>query len=223
MIDGKPLIIHVLDRARSLELCECYVACCSEEVKEVVEKYGGKAIVTDPNLPSGTDRIYAALETLNKKPEYVINLQGDNPVFEESILENILNVLMNDPKIDMTTPVVHHNNLDGFGNENLVKVVFNNMEKNLPGRAIYFSRCSIPNGALQFYSHVGIYAYRYEALKRFVNLPQSYLEKTERLEQLRAIQAGMNVWAVPVKGLSLSVDVREDLNAVYKALGIKKQ
>lgn len=215
-INGKPLIVHVLDRAKSLDLCECYVACCCEEVKKIIENYGGNAIVTDPELPSGSDRIFAALETLDKKPEYVINLQGDNPVFEESILVDILKVLEDNENIDMTTPVVFHGDLRESENENLVKVIFNNMEKNLPGRAIYFSRNLIPNGAISFYSHIGIYAYRYDSLKKFMNLPQSFLEKTERLEQLRAIQEGMNVWAVPVNGFSISVDVKEDLKNVFE-------
>ena len=218
-INGKPLIIHVLDRAKSTGLCECYVACCCEEVKQIVESYGGKAIVTDPALPSGTDRVFAALETLDNKPEYVINLQGDNPVFEPSILNNILDVLISNSEIDMTTPVVLHEKLDDFSNKNTVKVVFNNMEKNIPGKALYFSRSPIPSGAMSFYSHVGIYAYRYDALKRFVELPQSFLEKSESLEQLRALQNGINVWAVPVKKGAISVDVREDLQAVYQALG----
>ena len=217
-INGKPLIIHVLDRAKSAGLCECYVACCCEEVKQIVESYGGKAIVTDPALPSGTDRVFAALETLDNKPEYVINLQGDNPVFEPSILNDILDVLTSNSEIDMTTPVVLHEKLDDFCNKNTVKVVFNNMEENIPGKALYFSRSPIPSGAVSFYSHVGIYAYRYDALKRFVKLPQSFLETSESLEQLRALQNGINVWAVPVKKGAISVDVREDLQAVYQAL-----
>ena len=217
-INGKPLIIHVLERAKCAELCECYVACCCEEVKQIVESYGGKAIVTDPVLPSGTDRVFAALETFAKKPEYVINLQGDNPIFEPSILQDILDVLISHSEIDMTTPVVLHKNLDGFSNENTVKVIFNDMDKNIPGRALYFSRSPIPNGATNFYAHVGIYAYRYDALKRFVKLPQTFLERSERLEQLRAIQNSMNVWAVPVKKGAISVDVRDDLKAVYEAL-----
>lgn len=217
-INGKPLIIHVLDRARDIGICDCYVACCSMEVKEIVEHHGGTAIVTDPELPSGTDRIFAALETLPTKPEYVINLQGDTPVFDGEIIKSILKVLKDHPEVDMTTPVALQTDLTEFNNENVVKVVFNNMDANQPGRAIYFSRGSIPNGIEHFYSHIGIYAYRYDSLKKFVNLPQSFLEKTERLEQLRAIQNGMNVWAVPVNGTALCVDTRDDLKAIYEAL-----
>lgn len=217
-IDGKPLIVHVLERAQRANICECYVACCCEEVKQIVENYGGKAIVTDPDLPSGTDRIFAALETLSNKPQYFINLQGDTPVFYESILADILHILQNNSDIDMTTPVVLQTNPNELANENTVKVVFNNMEQHIPGKAIYFSRSAIPNGSKWFYSHIGVYAYRYSALKNFVNLPQSFLEKAERLEQLRAIQNGINVWAVPVKGKAISVDVREDLQKVYDAI-----
>lgn len=221
-INGRPLIIHVLDRAKSLNLCDCYVACCCEEVKTIVENYGGKAIVTDPNLPSGTDRIFAAAETLERKPEFIINLQGDNPVFDESILPEILKILENDKSIDITTPVALQKNLEEAHNENTVKVIFNNMEKNEPGKAIYFSRSFIPNGADYFYSHIGIYAYRYNSIKKFVSLRQSFLEKTERLEQLRALQNDMNIWAVPVQGLALSVDVQDDLKPVLEFLNKNK-
>lgn len=215
-INGKPLIIHVLERAQKLNLCECYIACCCEEVKNLIEEHGGKAIITDPNLPSGSDRIFAAVETLDEKPEFIINLQGDNPVFDGNILIDILKVLQDNINIDITTPVSLHNDISEAQNENLVKVIFNNMENNQAGKALYFSRNAIPNGLNYFYSHIGIYAYRYPALKKFVNLPQSFLEKTERLEQLRAIQNGMNIWAVPVKGNAISVDVKEDLNEVLK-------
>ena len=108
--------------------------------------------------------------------------------------------------------------VDGVKDKNVVKVVFNDMDKNIPGKALYFSRSPIPSGAAFFYSHVGIYAYRYDALKKFVEFPQTFLEKSESLEQLRAIQNDMNVWAVPVKKGAISVDVREDLQAVLKAL-----
>ncbi len=215
-INGKPLIIHVLERAKKLNLCECYVACCCDEVKILVEEYGGKAIVTDPNLPSGSDRIFAAVETLDVKPKFIINLQGDNPVFDGNILVDILKVLQDNENIDVTTPVSLHSDISEAQNENLVKVIFNNMENNQPGKAIYFSRNIIPSGLNYFYSHIGIYAYRYHALKKFIKLPQSFLEKTERLEQLRAIQNEMNVWAVPVVGKAISVDVKEDLEEVLK-------
>lgn len=215
-INGKPLIIHVLEQAQKLNLCECYIACCCDEVKSLVEDHGGKAIITDPNLPSGSDRIFAAAETLIEKPEYIINLQGDNPVFDGNILIDILNVLQNNENVDITTPVSLHKNISEANNENLVKVIFNNMENNKPGKAIYFSRNMIPNGLDYFYSHIGIYAYRYQALKKFINLPQSFLEKTERLEQLRGIQNEMTIWAVPVEGKAISVDVKEDLEEVLK-------
>lgn len=217
-INGKLLIIHVWERAKQANLCDCYVACCCEEVRRVVENYGGKAIVTNPDLPSGTDRVFEAVGALDVRPEYIINLQGDTPVFDTTILKDILDVLKSNPEIDMTTPVTLQENLDDFNNENTVKVVFNNMEKHVSGKAIYFSRSAIPNGLPWFYSHIGIYAYRYNALEKFIGLPQSFLEKMERLEQLRAIQNNINVWAVPVNGTAISVDVREDLDRVCRTL-----
>ena len=220
-INGKPLIINVLERAQKIDSCEVYVACCSEKVKKIIEDHGGRAIVTDPELPSGTDRIFAALSHIETKPEFVVNLQGDNPVFDEDIIPNILSVIKNDSSIDMTTPVVFKDNMEDASNPNIVKVAFNNMENNKPGRALYFSRNHIPNGANYFYQHLGIYAYRYDALKKFVSLKASYLEQTERLEQLRALQNNMNVWAVPVDGMAISVDVEDDLIAVNEYLSRK--
>jgi 3-deoxy-manno-octulosonate cytidylyltransferase (CMP-KDO synthetase) len=217
-ICGKPLIIHVLEGALKLNIANCYVACCCDEIKKVVEDFGGKAILTDPDLTSGTDRIFSAALSLEEKPDIIINLQGDNPVFDASAIPSLLNMLIQDESIDMTTPVVRQNSLDDVKNENSVKVVFNNMENNAPGRALYFSRNHIPNGTDYFYFHVGMYAYRYKAIERFVKLAPTYLEITERLEQLRALQNNMKVWAVPTKGTFLSVDVPSDIDAVEKYL-----
>jgi 3-deoxy-manno-octulosonate cytidylyltransferase (CMP-KDO synthetase) len=217
-INGKPMILHVLQRAQSLNFCECYVACCCESVQKIIEDGGGKAILTDPNLPSGTDRICAAMSELPSEPEFIINLQGDTPVFSKSIIPAIFEVLRNDASIDITTPVTTcDNNKENAENSNIVKVVFNGMDEGTPGKAIYFSRNPIPAGVTQsFYSHIGIYAYRREALKKFVSMKPSYLEVTERLEQLRAIQNGMNVWAVPVQGEAIAVDIIDDLKAVNR-------
>jgi 3-deoxy-manno-octulosonate cytidylyltransferase (CMP-KDO synthetase) len=212
------MILHVLHMAQSLKFCECYVACCCESVKKIVENSGGKAILTDPDLPSGTDRIWAAMAELPVEPEFVINLQGDIPVFSESIIPAIFKILKNDISIDITTPVTACNiKEENVKNQNMVKVIFNGMDDGKPGRAIYFSRNLIPSGVTQsFYSHIGIYAYRREALKRFVSMGPSYLETIERLEQLRAIQNGMNIWAVPVQGVAISVDIVDDLAIVNR-------
>ncbi|MDR1391421.1 MAG: 3-deoxy-manno-octulosonate cytidylyltransferase [Holosporales bacterium] len=221
-IDGKPMVVHILERAREIGLCDCYVACCCEEVKNIVEEHGGKAIVTNPNLQSGSDRVFAAAETLPNKPEYIINLQGDMPIFDRSFLIDILEVLEKDNSIDMTTPAVFKKNIEELRDEKFVKPIFNNMEKNKPGRAIYFSRTIIPHEATWGYSHIGIYAYRYASLKKFIGFSQSFLEKAEKLEQLRAIQNEMKVWVVPVTGDAASVDVKEDLNVVFNLLKKEK-
>ncbi len=213
-INGIPMIIHVLNNARALGLGECYVACCSEGVKKIVEEHGGQAIVTDPNLPSGTDRVFAAVRTLSEKPDIIVNLQGDMPIFSHSLVKNIINVMVNNKNIDMATPVVMISDKNDINNKNKVKVVFENMEKNAPGRALYFSREAIPSGAMSFYSHIGVYAYKYNSLEKFVSLKPSYLEQTERLEQLRCLENNMNVWAVPVSGVAYSVDVPSDLDSV---------
>lgn len=214
-IDGIPMIVHVLKRAQRLNLGECYVACCSEEIKEIVEQHGGKAILTDPDLPSGTDRVFAALQTISEKPDIVVNLQGDMPVFSPNIITEIVDVLQKNENIDMTTPVALIREEKDINNENKVKVVFENMDQHMPGKAIYFSRAAIPNGAKKYYYHIGVYAFQRKALEKFVNLKTSYLERIERLEQLRCLENNMNIWAVPVEGITISVDVANDLRSIH--------
>jgi 3-deoxy-manno-octulosonate cytidylyltransferase (CMP-KDO synthetase) len=207
------MLLHVLDCAVAANLGECYVACCCRETKDLVEEHGGRAVITDPGIQSGTDRAYAAVVSLGLKPRYVVNLQGDTPVFSPSILSRTLDVLKNNESIEMTTPVIRREGVDSL---NAVSVVFDEMESGAPGRAIYFSRSSIPNGTEAVFSHIGMYAYRFEALEKFASFKQTYLEHVERLEQLRCIQNCMNVWAVPVEGVALSVDTMEDLDNVAK-------
>ncbi|MDR1609778.1 MAG: 3-deoxy-manno-octulosonate cytidylyltransferase [Holosporales bacterium] len=221
-IDGKPMIIRVLEQAQKLNLCRCYVACCCNEIREIVENYGGEAIITDPELRSGTDRVFAALETLQQKPEYVINLQGDTPVFAPQMLSEILDVLKANESIDITTPATYCDDSTKASDENVVKVVFENMDKHTPGMATYFSRSPIPHGSPFMYTHIGIYAYRYDSLKKFVSLPQTFYEKTERLEQLRGLQNGLNIWIVPTTGAALSVDTESDVEAVLQALNASR-
>ena len=222
-IDGKPLIINVLERAKKSGITdECYVACCCDEVKSVVEQYGGKAILTDPELPSGTDRIFEASKQIDLDDmDILINLQGDIPIFDENILVETLNVIKNDESIDISTPVIKIKEPHKIQDKNCVKVVFKNMEHNKSGKAFYFSRDPIPNGSTEFFAHIGIYAYRYHSIKKFVSLEQSYLEKTECLEQLRALENNMNIHAVPVDGFSFSVDVVEDLKAIQNFISGK--
>jgi 3-deoxy-manno-octulosonate cytidylyltransferase (CMP-KDO synthetase) len=217
-IDGKPMIVRVLEQAQKLDLCRCYVACCCEEIKKVVEGYGGEAIITDPSLQSGTDRVFAAVETLKQKPEYVINLQGDTPVFTPQILIDILGALKEDKSIDITTPAVYCDDRSKIIDKNVVKVVFDGMENRASGRAVYFSRSPIPHGASFVYAHIGMYAYRYDSLRKFVSLPQTFCEKTENLEQLRGLQSGLSIRVVPVDGIALSVDTERDIEAALRAI-----
>ncbi len=225
-INNRPLIINTLENAMKSGITkECYIACCSKEVKDIVEDYGYNAIITDPELQSGTDRIFEASKSIDRHlndDDIIINLQGDMPVFDESILHKIVDILEKDRSIDMSTPVSIIKDISKINDKNCVKVVFNNMEKNIPGKALYFSRESIPSGSDIFYKHIGIYAYRYHALKRFVSLERSYLEETEKLEQLRALQNNINIFAVPVESYSFSVDVREDLNQIFEFLSSNK-
>ncbi len=213
-INGIPMIVHIFKKAQSLDLGECYVACCSEEIKKIVEEHGGKAILTDPNIPSGTDRVSIALQTLLEKPDIIVNLQGDMPVFSENIIPEIVDVLQKNEDIDVTTPVALIKDKKDINDENKIKVVFENMEQQFPGKAIYFSRVAIPSGAKIYYYHIGIYAFKRNAIEKFVNLKTSYLEKIERLEQLRCLENNMRIWAVPVDETTVSIDIANDLRDI---------
>jgi 3-deoxy-manno-octulosonate cytidylyltransferase (CMP-KDO synthetase) len=155
---------------------------------------------------------------LEQKPEYIINLQGDTPVFAPQMLSETLAMLKADKAIDITTPAAYCDNNSKALDENVVKVAFENMDKHIPGKATYFSRSPIPHGSPFTYSHIGIYAYRYNSLKKLVSLSQTFCEKAERLEQLRGLQNGLNIWVVPVTGTALSVDTERDVEVVLKAL-----
>jgi 3-deoxy-manno-octulosonate cytidylyltransferase (CMP-KDO synthetase) len=217
LIDGKPMILHVLERVKALNIGKCYIACCEKEVKTLIEEQGEEAILTDPDLPSGTDRVYAAMQQLGQIPEIVVGVQGDMPYFSGNIIKDTLKVIKEDKEIEIATPVIRQK-VEILNNPNKVKAVFENMERNSHGKAIYFSRSTIPNGADVYYYHVGIYIYRREALSRIVRMKQSYLEKTERLEQLRWLENNIRIEAVPVVGEVASVDVEEDIEAALEIM-----
>jgi 3-deoxy-manno-octulosonate cytidylyltransferase (CMP-KDO synthetase) len=217
-IQGKPMIIRVMEQAQKANLGPVVVACCGAEIAAVVRQAGGIAIETDPDLPSGSDRIVEALHHYDPAGIYetVINLQGDLPTIDPHLIQASLAPLT-DPTIDIATLCCEIHDASEVTNPNVVKIATSAWVKRAGiavSRGIYFSRLAIPANAQTYYHHIGIYTYRRAALERFVSLPPSYLETTEKLEQLRALEAGMHIGVVLVDGMPQSVDTPEDLARV---------
>ena len=216
-IAGLPMIVHVLRRAQAAKIGEAVVATDSEAVAAAVEKSGGRAIMTRADHVSGSDRIYEALEALD--PEHrmsvVVNVQGDLPTIEPADIRAALGPL-SDPAVDIATLAAVITNPAERSNPNVVKVSGTPVS---PGRfrAVTFTRADA-TGAGPHYHHIGLYAYRRAALERFVKLPPSANEQREKLEQLRALDAGMRIDVVVVDSVPLGVDTPEELKKARKLL-----
>lgn len=218
LINGKPMIVHVWERAMESELGEVVVACCGQEIADVITNAGGKAYITDPDLPSGSDRIKAVLADMPhiKEDAIILNLQGDLPTISKDALSAALEPLT-DPKVDIGTVATLIKDPKQIANPNVAKVAMTPVSEKI-GRALYFSRATIPYGALEYYHHIGLYAYRRAALEKFLSLPASPLEKIEKLEQLRALEAGMRIDVRLIADAPHTVDTPEDLEEVIKYL-----
>lgn len=216
-IEGKPMIIRVFEQAKKAQSCDVIVACDGLAIQEVVHQAGGKAIITPAELPSGTDRIYDALCTYDPSEQYdiIINVQGDLPLIDPQIINKIRQVMISEPDADIVTPVAQIHDANELASDAVVKVAVDINDQGL-GRALYFSRCTIPWGKGPIYHHIGIYGYRRASLQKFINYAPSGLEKRESLEQLRALENGMNIIAVEVDKAPLGVDRLEDLETVRK-------
>ena len=211
-IDGKPLVVRVYECAVESKVGDVIVACDDQRVKEAVEGVGGTAVLTDPGLPSGTDRVFAAWQKFDneKKYNYVINVQGDLPFVDVEFIQKAAEIVKesNCDISTLATPIKD----ESYRCPSTVKPVisFDDFESKR-GRALYFSRSAIPYGG-PYYNHVGIYCFRAKSLAKFVSLPQSSLEKSEKLEQLRALENGMTVGITVVdKDSPISIDTYEDL------------
>lgn len=216
-IHGLPMIVHVLRRAQAAHLGEAVVATDSEAVAVAVEKAGGRAIMTRSDHVSGSDRIYEALEAID--PEHririVVNVQGDLPTVDPADIRAAVR-LLDDPAVDIGTLAAVIADPAELTNPNVVKA---HGKPVAPGRlhATTFTRADA-QGAGPHYHHIGLYAYRRAALERFVKLPPSANEQRERLEQLRALDAGMRIDVALVKSVPLGVDTPEDLEKARKML-----
>ncbi len=215
-IGGVPMIIHVMQRALAANVGPVVVACAETEIYEAVRAGGGTAVMTDPDLPSGTDRVRAAAEIIdpprNNKQQYncVINVQGDLPTLDPLAVSAAVDVLVDVPDCEISTLVVATEDPSEITDPNVVKAVLS-METEKRGRALYFTRAPAPSGDGPVWHHVGIYAYRRAALDRFCALPPSPLERREKLEQLRALEAGMRMDAAVIDSEPHGVDTPEDL------------
>jgi 3-deoxy-manno-octulosonate cytidylyltransferase (CMP-KDO synthetase) len=217
-IAGLPMIVHVLRRAEAANIGRVAVATDTPEIAAAVKSHGGEAVMTSADHPSGSDRIYEALGKLDPsgQTEIVINLQGDFPTIRPENIRDVLGPL-SDPAVDIATLAAEIHTDEETTNPNVVKMIGSRLsERRL--RALYFTRATAPWGDGPRYHHVGLYAYRRAMLERFVRLPPSALERQEKLEQLRAIEAGMRIDVTIVETVPRGVDTPEDLETTRRIL-----
>jgi 3-deoxy-manno-octulosonate cytidylyltransferase (CMP-KDO synthetase) len=217
-IAGEPMIAHVIRRAHEARLGPVVVATDDEVIFAAVEKAGARALMTRTDHASGSDRIFEALELADpeKKARIVVNMQGDLPTLSPGDLTAAVR-LLDDPAVDIGTIAAEIRNPEEETNPNVVKVVGSPLSARRL-RALYFSRATAPYGEGPLYHHIGLYAYRRQALARFVGLSPSPLEKREKLEQLRALEAGMRIDVAIVNSVPLGVDTPEDLETARRML-----
>jgi 3-deoxy-manno-octulosonate cytidylyltransferase (CMP-KDO synthetase) len=217
-IAGLPMIVHVLRRAEAAGIGRVAVATDTPDIAVAVMAHGGEAVMTRADHPSGSDRIFEALGKLDPKgeAEIIVNLQGDFPTIRTDNIRSVLAPLA-DPAVDIATLAAEIHTAEESSNPNVVKAVGSVVS---PGRlrALYFTRATAPWGDGPRYHHIGLYAYRRGALERFVALPPSPLESQERLEQLRALEAGMRIDITIVDTVPRGVDTPADLETARRAL-----
>ena len=206
-ICGVPMIVRVWERAVAADVGPVIVACAESEIAEAVGAAGGTAVPTPPDLPSGSDRIQAALSVFDPEGRYrkVVNVQGDLPTIPPGDIRSAL-ARLDDPAVDIATLAAEIRREEERDDPNVVKAVFRP-----DGRALYFTRATAPSGPGPLYHHIGLYAWRREALARFTRLEPGVLEVRERLEQLRALEAGMRIDVAVVDSVPLGVDTPRDL------------
>jgi 3-deoxy-manno-octulosonate cytidylyltransferase (CMP-KDO synthetase) len=207
-IAGTPMIVHVWRRAIAAEVGPVVVACGERAIADAVEAAGGRAVMTDPNQPTGSDRIHEAVTRLDPGGAHdaVVNVQGDMPLIDPSAIRLALEGLA-DPEVDIATLAALIEDEAALANTSVNKVVAGFADPARPALALYFSKAVVPWGPGPHYEHIGLYAYRRAALERFVALPRGVLEQRERLEQLRALEAGMRISVTLIETASLGVQV----------------
>jgi 3-deoxy-manno-octulosonate cytidylyltransferase (CMP-KDO synthetase) len=220
-IAGLPMIVHVLRRAEAAQVGRVAVATDTAEIAAAVTAHGGEAVMTRPDHPSGSDRIFEALGKLDPGGRIgtIVNLQGDLPTIPPDDIRASL-ALLSDPQVDIGTLCAQIRKEEEHTIPSVVKLVGSPLSDQRL-RALYFTRATAPYGDGPRYHHIGLYTYRRAALERFVKLPPSVLETREKLEQLRALEAGMRIDAAVVNSVPLGVDTAEDLETARRMLGGK--
>jgi 3-deoxy-manno-octulosonate cytidylyltransferase (CMP-KDO synthetase) len=217
MIQGKPMIQHVWERAReSKMLNDLLIACDDDRIMAAAAQFGAKAVLTSKDHASGTDRIIEAVQSV--EGDIIINVQGDEPLIRPEVIDQLAQALVNDPSCSMATVLKVLTTQKELKDPNVVKAVVNG-EMN----ALYFSRSPIPydrdgNDEVVYYKHLGLYAYRRDFLLSYKSLPKSNLEKTEKLEQLRALEFGYKIKTIVTDVDTIGVDTPQDLARVEKLL-----
>jgi 3-deoxy-manno-octulosonate cytidylyltransferase (CMP-KDO synthetase) len=217
-IAGLPMIVQVLRRAEAARIGRVAVATDTAEIAAAVTAHGGEAVMTRADHPSGSDRIFEALGKLDPEGriDTVINLQGDLPTIPSADIRAAA-ALLEDPAVDIGTLAAEIRKDDEHTTPSVVKLVGSPLGDHRL-RALYFTRATAPYGDGPRYHHIGLYAYRRAALERFVELPPSVLETREKLEQLRALEAGMRIDAAIVTSVPLGVDTFDDLETARHLL-----
>ena len=211
-IAGAPMIVQVWRRARAASIGRVVVAAAEQVIVDAIGAEGGEAVLTDPGHPSGSDRIYEALRWIDpdERHDAVLNVQGDLPTIEPEAIRAALAPL-DEEAVDISTIGAEIKVAEERSDPNVVKAVVAIEPPARIGRALYFTRATAPSGEGPFYHHIGLYAYRRAALERFVSLPTGVLERREKLEQLRALEAGMRIDMALVDTVPLGVDTPADL------------
>jgi 3-deoxy-manno-octulosonate cytidylyltransferase (CMP-KDO synthetase) len=211
-IAGEPMIVHVWRRGLEAGIGPVLVACGDEPIAAAIRAVGGEAVLTDPALPTGSDRVRAALAAIDpdRRHDVVVVLQGDLPTIEPSVLRATLAPLA-DPEVDISTLATRIADALELQAPQVVKIALGIRPGARVGRALYFSRAAIPGGPGPHYHHVGLYTYRRAALERFVRLKRGVLEERESLEQLRALENGMRIDVTLIESEPLGVDTLADL------------
>ncbi|MGE4373679.1 MAG: 3-deoxy-manno-octulosonate cytidylyltransferase [Xanthobacter sp.] len=221
-VGGRPMIVEVARRAMRAGIGRVAVATDTPEIADVVRAAGFDAVMTRPDHPSGSDRIFEALGALDPEGriERVVNVQGDLPTIDPQSIRRALDPL-DDPAVDIATLAAEIHETGEREDPNVVKIVGSPLGAGLL-RALYFTRATAPYGEGPLYHHIGLYAYRRQALERFVALPPSVLEQREKLEQLRALEAGMRIDVAVVDTVPLGVDTQAHLERARAILATEE-
>ena len=215
-VEGKPIIQWVYEKAAAQQADMVIVATDHEEIYNCVKSFGGNAEMTRPDHKCGSDRV-AEVASRHPDLEYIVNLQGDEPMITPESIDSVISALKKGDNADISTLLRIIEDKNEVENPNLVKCVIDNN-----GFALYFSRSKIPyernEGEAVFYGHIGLYGYKREALFKMTSLNQTMLEKTESLEQLRALQSGMKIITSIVNFKPIGIDTKEDVEEFKKAL-----